>query len=435
MRYLHVAGKQSPGRIDYNPAILRQTGLCLYSLIEGLKQSDFNTHTLRMVMESIKSYSDLYVNPVTGEIFVDSGGYSIIVGYVHPEDIRRFIGCYNVYTEHERHIYQAIFSLDIPFSRKFPSLNTKQNIYEFNEISLRTARALLLKYPEIQDKYFFVWHFKMLSQYGIWKDIDDKLGLNSIIKNRAIGGMVALRGMTGIKFSPFTPLAYRCLFDYINAKDYKRPFTLHLLGMYIPYDRFQMALLDHLFARYLEDQIDVKLTYDSINPTHTVRMNKELQLYVGNGNGLEVYPSLIDAPHELLENIYAEDVDFLIDEIGRRRSGQNLVHSDSFAALNIFSNKNIDNFFLHVVESYGIADMFFSFKSSTPVLYKVDLILRDLCKKYKGLFTRSTVSSIKKNIEITFLYHDWFINYRDYTSLDTMIVQFIKSIKFPFDLS
>lgn len=434
MKYLHVAGKPSPGRVDFNPAILRQTNLCLYSLIEGLRQKDFNTHTLAKVIENIQGYSRAYVAPVNGEIFTDSGGYSIIAGFVSPEDILRFIACYNVYAVHERNVYHSIFSLDIPWSKKFDSLNTKQRIYEFNLMSLLSARDILQDYPEVKEKYYFVWHFKMLSQYLIWKDIYDSLGLNSLVKNRAIGGMVALRGATGINFSPFTPLAYRCLLDYLETKDYSRPFTLHFLGMYIPYDRFQIALLEHLFRRYFEGQIGVKLTYDSINYTHTVRMNKGLQLYVPNGADLDVYPSLVDAPRELLKSIYVEDVDFIAAEIERRRAGHNLVHSDSFAALNIFSNKAIDNFFSHVVDSYGIADMFFKFKSSTRILHEVGLILEELRLKYSQLFTKSTIHSIMKNIELTFLFHDWFVNYRDYVSLNGMVIDFIRDIKFPSEL-
>ena len=435
MFYLHVAGKPSPGRVDFNPAILRQTNLCLYSLIEGLRQKGFNTHTLAKVIDNIQGYSNSYVTPVDGEIFTDSGGYSIIAGFVSPEDISRFIACYNVYAVHERSEYHSIFSLDIPWSKAYESLNTKQNIYEFNRISLTTARAILLDYPEVRAKYYFVWHFKMLSQYLIWDDIYGSLGLNDIVQNRAIGGMVALRGATGISFSPFTPLAYRCFLDYLTAQDYSRPFTLHFLGMYIGYDRFQIALLEHLFSRYLERQVGVKLTYDSINYTHTVRMNKGLSLYVPNGAGLDVYPSLVDAPRELLESIYAEEADFVAAEIARRRTGQNLVHSDSFAALNIFSNKNIDDFFSHVVDSYGIADMFFKFHSSTTILHEVELILNELRQQYGQLFTKSTIRSIKKNIEITFQFHHWFLHYRDYKSLDGMIVDFIRDIKFPFYLS
>ena len=43
--------------------------------------------------------------------------------------------------------------------------------------------------------------------------------------------MVALRGITGIRFSPFIGMAYRCLLDYLDAGRFDQDFTLHFLGM------------------------------------------------------------------------------------------------------------------------------------------------------------------------------------------------------------
>ncbi len=436
MKYIHVAGKPSDYGPDLQSPILRQTGRCLYSLIEGLRQKEFNTDTLGMVARNIRHYIDRHVRPNGGMLYADSGGYSIIKGDVHPMDIFRFIDCYNVYLKHESDIYNYIFSLDIPFSLKYDKLNTRQAIYELNKSSLSMTKNVMEECPTVRDKLHFVWHFKMRSQYEIWKRLYEELGLNHIVTHRALGGMVGLRGMTKKNFSPFIALSYRCLLDYMMAGRFGRDLTIHNLGLYILYDRFHMAFLERLFGRYLEGISGVAISYDSINPTHAARMNKGMPLYAWQDDQFMTLPNMTSAPDWLVSSVYGDDLaGFVLDEVGRRINGNLLQNVNTFAPLSIASHRAVDRYFAWAVESYGLVDLFFKCKSPTTMLAGVNNIVKDLKVKVPGLFTHKMIKSIIENMELTYFFHRWWMDRRDYARLDLLTIRFIEHIGFPDGLS
>jgi len=437
MKYVHVASKPKEGRIDYDHAIMAENKMALYSIIEGMRQDNFNTHTLNAALESIKDYTARYVRPVDGEIFIDSGGYSIIQGAVHPTAVRRFIQCYNAMLRLNSGAFDKVFSLDIPWSKVFSEMNTRQKIMEFNDYALSSARDILLNDPVALERFSFVWHFKMPAQYEIWKTLYEKHELNRIIRHRAIGGMVALRGITGIRFSPFIGMAYRCLLDYLNAGRFDQDFTLHFLGMYLPYDRFEMAILDKLFDRYLEGEAQAVTTYDSINPLQSTRVGKDIPLFEFTGNGLSVYDNLVDAPAAILQHAYGDKrlIGFVQQEIARRRAGMNLQYADSFGPLSIYSHQEVNHFFEYVVATHGLAEVFFQEWSLTTINGHFASVLDALGKANPALFTSHLRASIMRNVAITYEFHRWFVDDRSRTGLDRLIQRNIRKIGFPCDLS
>lgn len=436
MKYVHVAGKPCSSHVDYNPSIINQNGLCLYSLIEGLGQQNFNTHTLDGVLDSIEKYRECYVKPVAGKLFIDSGGYSIIRGAVHPTNVPRFIQCYNYVLENEVGLCDRIFSLDIPWSCEYGQMNTKEVIAKLNGYALQSARDILVANPEALAKFYFVWHFKMLEQYEIWSHLYERLELNKLIKNRAIGGMVALRGATGIQFSPFTAIAYRCLFDYLDAGFFDTPFTLHYLGMYLPYDRFQMALLEGLFRHYLADGSTVETTYDSINFSHTARMNQDLPLFMFEADRFVTLDSLTDAPSRVLSEVYRNThlIEFVKSEIERRNNQEHLERADTFAPLNIYSNRQLDLFFELTVQEKGIVDLVIQEASLTRLKQAMKSILEDLTNSHPRVFTKHMCGAVLKNVEITYEFHRWFMSSRKRIQLEELVLRFIRSIRFPAKL-
>uniref|UniRef100_I2Q4H0 Uncharacterized protein n=1 Tax=Desulfovibrio sp. U5L TaxID=596152 RepID=I2Q4H0_9BACT len=433
MQYVHVASKPKAKGIDYNHAIMAENKVALYSIIEGMRQYNFNTHTLNAALESIKYYTEKYVRPVDGKIFIDSGGYSIIQGAVHPNAVPRFVQCYNTMLRLIPGIFDKAFSLDIPWNKGFPEMNTRQKIMEFNDYALSTARDILLTNAVALERFSFVWHFKMLSQYEIWKTLYEKYEFNRIIRHRAIGGMVALRGDTGITFSPFIGMAYRCFLDYLDAGRFDQDFTLHFLGMYLPYDRFEMAILDGLFARYLEGEAQIVTTYDSINPLQSTRKGKDIPLFEFTGTELAVYDNLVDAPAGILELAYGEPdlIRFVQEEIARRRAGQRLKSADSFGPLSIYSHREVNHFFEYVVAAHGLAEVFFQEWSLTKINGHFADVLGTLAKAYPALFTPHLRASIMRNVAITYEFHRWFIDDRSRSGLDTLIRANIRKIGFP----
>ena len=187
MRYVYVADAAANNELCN--VISKIVPDSLYSLIGGLRQSEFGLDTLYDVAYAIKEFRSKFVLPGKGSQFIDSGGYSIIKGDVSPAGIRRFIQCYNLYLENQMDNYERIFSLDIPCSLRYSSLNNIQTIHDCNFESLLQTRNLLSTYDNLRDKLYFVWHFKMKSQYKIWNDLYSGLELWKYIKHRAIGGM------------------------------------------------------------------------------------------------------------------------------------------------------------------------------------------------------------------------------------------------------
>lgn len=130
-----------------------------------------------------------------------------------------------------------------------------------------------------------------------------------------------MHGKTKTNFSPFTAISYRCLLDYLEAENFKNDFRLHFLGIYIGYDRFQIALLEKLFSRYLQDSANVKMSYDSINAAHSTRMNSVKPFYLFENDVLRTFGRVTDFPGELIRSIYGDPGRIYV-EIDRYKDGQ-----------------------------------------------------------------------------------------------------------------
>jgi hypothetical protein len=274
----------------------------------------------------------------------------------------------------------------------------------------------------------------MASQYQIWSQLYGELGLDRVVKHRAIGGMVGVREMTKRAFSPFTPIAYRCLLDYLNAPETGSEFRLHFLGMYIPYDRFQIALLEALFSDYLRGISGVELTYDSINYSHTARMNNIKAVYEFDQGELQSYSSILGVPEYVLRAVYG-DSDRALEEIGeeldRKKRYQKLHNAAVFAPLNVYSNLMLDRYFEWIIRKYELVDVLRSSKSWTVLLGRIHPIFSDLKSLHGNVFTEQMRKSMQENLEITHLYDGWFKECLDYESLNRRLAAFIGWLGFP----
>lgn len=232
-------------------------------------------------------------------------------------------------------------------------------------------------------------------------------------------------------------MAYRCFLDYLDAGRFDQDFSLHFLGMYLPYDRFEMAILDGLFARYLEGEAQVVTTYDSINPLQSTREGKDIPLFEFTGTGLAVYDNLADAPAGILELAYGEPdlIGFIQKEVARRRAGQRLKSADSFGPLSIYSHREVNRFFEYVVAKHGLAEVFFREWSLTKINGHFAGVLDALGKAYPKLFTPHLCASILRNVAITYEFHRWFVEVRSRAGLETLVQNNIRKIRFPGSLA
>lgn len=432
MKYVYVAGG-SKMDIAMENAITKHTRYALYSLIYGLRQKDFGLHTLEMVTYSIRQFNDMFLTPVKGKSVTDSGGYSFIKGDIAPAKLDLLIDCYGVYIESEYENFDFIFSLDIPFSRKHLSFNTVANVLKANESSLITTRRLLDDNTTLQKKFYFVWHFKMAEQFAIWKHLYRKLELQRFVRHHAIGGMVGLKKATGIRYTPFTGMAYYALNAYLSGCFTGEPLRMHFLGIYSRQDRFHIAFLEALFRCYLERIADVEMSYDSINPVHTARMNKRLPLFHLAGEELEVYPTLLDIPGSLLNEITSnkDHAQKMLQEIERRRNGLRLDKAAAFSPINVWSNLQLDNFFELIIKKYDLVGEMQRSSSPTSLNGRINRIFDDINQQYPGAFTPYMRRSISQTFERTWRWHKWFVDGRSPKAGDDLMAQVIREINFP----
>jgi hypothetical protein len=434
MRYVYVAGGWTD--IAMEQAITRQTKFALFSLIGGVRQKDFGLDTLEKVAFDIREFARLFTAPVGGKIVTDSGGYSFIKGDIPPSKILMLVDCYTVYLESELEKYDRIFSLDIPFSLKYGAFNTVANISQANADSLLAARSVLERHEALRDKFYFVWHFKMPEQFAIWKHLYTNLEMGKFVRNHAIGGMVGLKEATNIPFTPFTGMSFYILYRHMQGPYGEGGLKIHYLGVYAPSDRFHIAFLEKLFRGYLDGAEDVQMSYDSINPIHTVRMNADVPLYVTQGTEFQIYPSLLDAPKDILRGIAADDTHYqvLLSEMDRRRNGVRLENAAAFSPLNVFSNLQLDEFFGMVIDQYDLIEELGKATSPTNLKGRMTRIFEDISRKYPKAFSSHMRKTIIMTLERTWFWHKWFVDQRDEAALEKYMAQDIKDIGFPCHL-
>ena len=436
MKFVNVASG-TKNYCDYENDIVNLTRHSLISIISGLSQKEFGFDTMNRAVKEIQNYKNYYIDKYKSKLFIDSGGFSYIVGDIHPMNGHKLIECYHRYLLNEKETYDKIFSLDIPISLKYFEYNTTKYIYKFNKLSLSQSKDLLEDNPELVDKFYLVWHFKILKQYRIWSNIVNELGLNDIIKNRAIGGMVGLRGIVPIKFAPFIGMSYKLLYDFLTAKSIDSDFVLHLLGIYIRTDRFCIALLEQLFSKYLKTlniNHKAKITYDSINYMRTAQLKvKQLEYYDFVNNDLVYYTTQSHIPDHIYEHIYSKP-QIIEEEQKKIDNNENISNIQAFVPLVVSSNINIDNFISHLIKKYEIPELIINSKNYNTFKNKVRSILLYCQQKYPTLFTSSYITNLQESFKYIYTFHNWFINDRKPQKLDVLMTKTISNINFPFDL-
>ena len=326
MEYVFVGGRPTPS-LDYNYSAVVNSNNLLISMIDVLNSSSSASKSFTF-FKSLYQMHELYRNAGTKfNTFLDSGGYSIIVGDVKANQTREFIERYNTRIIEGKNIYDYVFSLDIPIFLSEPQFNTKDAIKQFNKESLIQTYNQAAKDEILRKKLYFVWHFKIKEQYDIWNELYEELKINNLIQNRAVGGMVGLRGITQIDFSPFIAPMYRCLLDYING-DTSVPFRFHALGVYIQHDRFFLCFLEKLFNWYLSKlnlNDNSHITYDSVNYMRTAQLrSRDLDIYHFNGYAIDIYRH-IECPDDIYKDAYGINYTNALEEIDRIKNKQNSI--------------------------------------------------------------------------------------------------------------
>ena len=437
MHFVNVASGNK-NFCPYEDRVVALTKHSLISIIGGLQQKQFGFDTINRAIEQIRNYKSNYIDKHNGNLYIDSGGYSYIVGDIHPNNCLKMIEMYHYYLTHEQNNFDFIFSLDIPISLKYSAFNTKKHIYTYNKMSLEMSKEKLIEFPNLRDKFYFIWHFKIKSQYEIWKQLYNELDLNKYIKNRAIGGMVGLRKITNIKFSPFIGLSFKTFADFIESGDFTSDFRLHLLGIYNKADRLSIAVLEKLLTAYLKIKNinrSCVITYDSISYMREAHKDsRNLSMVYFRDGELIYFENQCEIPNEILDLIYSNK-GAITDELSRIQNNEPLQNIAAFTPITINNQIMIDKFFEYIVTKYNIIDILFNSRNYNIFKNKINSIFLYLERKYPYLFTNQFNKLNEESMKYIYAFHKSFVNDMSNQSIEKLIEKLIENVNFPFELT
>lgn len=445
---------------------LQVTNNGLISLVTAFIQTHFGNSSLSSTIKSLANYRSNLIKPTKSTQWIDSGGYSIIVGDVPFEKIRKTIDFYDTYLKREFNNYDKIFSLDIPIGIKYPQLRNYNNIKYLNKLSLSKTRDAIISNPKIKDKLYFIYHFKIKEQHEIWSQLYKELNLKDYIIHRAIGGLVGVKGSNfcpWINFTTFLPMTFKLLYDYIESGHIVPIFKIHILGVYGRAERFCIAVLEKLFNKLLKEyDSKVEFTYDSINYIRTSQLKfKTLPVFNFNGSTITKYNNASFVPDDILKKIYYDELttikaqypkvtavrrtsvtlnvnkfEYIKSEIFRCLYNKfRLRDASAFGALNIYSNTQLDNLFEYVVDKYNVLDAV-RLNPNTSLQTKAisdftTSLKTDNRKGYYGsVFTSHLINFIERDLLLMSKMHDWWVNDRSEDKLEQFIQDRIKQINF-----
>lgn len=205
----------------------------------------------------------LHESPESASLYIDSGGFQIIVGYINSSRIREYVDSYHFVLEKNKDRIGSIFSLDV-----FNAAYSKEKIYDENKYSINESIALIKKYPEIADKQLFVLQTSNLNTFDIWKNLFKDLEVYKYYKRWSIGGLVGLKKSTNARFSHAVPatlwlLTYQKYFSFTIDQ-------IHWLGQSSRLSFLSMALIERLF--------NINMTSDSSQLVRFAPIEQKLPL-------------------------------------------------------------------------------------------------------------------------------------------------------------
>lgn len=183
----------------------------------------------------------LHEKPDGIELYVDSGGFQIIVDFITEDKIDKYVDIYHELCNELCDGIDNIFSLDI-FNRNLSG----QQLYDFNKYSIQKSIELIEQKPQFADKQLFVLQSSNRYSFGNWKKLMDELEVNKHYKKWAIGGLVGLKKTTNAKFSHAIP-ATLWLLTYQKSRGMIID-QVHWLGQSSRLSFISMALMERLYG-------------------------------------------------------------------------------------------------------------------------------------------------------------------------------------------
>lgn len=449
VRYVHVLKGVRPytDSLDIIPSVLKHTGDVLISLQSMYGNGEFNQTKVRVFHDKLQALKNRYANQNV-RIWIDSGGYSFIKGDINPKYVDQISEMYNLFLVESRNTYHRIFSLDLPFNKKYEAFNDVDNVQNVNLKLTRHSMDAIKASPNLREKFIFVSHARSKEIFQAWCDIYEKNNVGAYIQNRAIGGLVGVRAGTRNVMSPFLAATFKELTDYLNAPSTESPgrFSLHFLGINSIADRFLVAVLEGLFKSYdFLRPFDVDFSYDNSRFSEEARKgHRKNDAYIlGQRLGLYYVPGYSNIANSSLASVFDEGtLKHAQDNFERWNQGQSVDGVAIFEPLNVHSQTEIDNILMAATRKHDLVDAFYHVHSERSFAKYVDAYLSAishghvLCPERnadKNAFLESTLfdndnfkKTTKKNLLYAYKMHRCFVSEDPpYSGVDKVVLEFI----------
>ena len=225
--------------------------------------------------------------PDDAGLYLDSGGFQIIVGYVTLSRIQEYIDSYQFALDRYSDDIDRIFSLDV-WNDKL----TDQEVYDLNAYSTTESIDLIKQTPAIADKQLFVMQTSNEMTFTTWKKLFTELEVYKHYKLWSIGGLVGLKKKTNARFSHAVP-ATLWLLTYQKHYDFTID-QVHWLGQSSRLSFLAMALMERLYG--------INMTSDSSQLVRFAALEHKLPYIVEKDGEFKLIGSIDDVKSEMIVN-------------------------------------------------------------------------------------------------------------------------------------
>lgn len=209
--------------------------------------------TLQDIYKQMKKIEKLKLPEM--KLYLDSGGFQIIQGYISENRIKEYTDVYHFILEQFLEDIDFIFSLDIN-TPKF----SKEKLIKYNDYSIDSSIDLIKKYPSLRDKQLFVVQSRFPHILEDWLELMDKHDVFLYYDRYSFGGLVGMKKETRAQFNHFVHMVM-WLATYVKNRlgqanvPIKKIKQIHMLG--------QSSRVAILTGIILEKLLGINITMDS----------------------------------------------------------------------------------------------------------------------------------------------------------------------------
>jgi hypothetical protein len=394
MKHIHFATSNT----EFETLNLKVAGNALLSLFD-------NFGDIAQKIQKLRDYSQM-AQANSAELFIDSG-INNISGRVTPEFDESAEEYYLEFLANEE--YDYIFSPDLPLGLRLD----QAALYDLGYKTIHKTLEIVKKNPAIRDKFFLTQHLKSPGRKEVWEALDKELEISKHVTHRAITGL-SKGSNRGAEFTILGNTIFRLFNDHIESGN--DVFRIHLMGIDSPQERFTVAMMEKILNRYAKKnhhRSKTILTYDSAKYVQDGWHKTLTMSFWQYKDGKPSRYRYDNIPDSTLQQIYGKSEYLIKKAIENLKIGQSC--SDAFIPLSIYSQKNLDAFFMEVIDGFKILDTIDTQGKKVLPTRRLENLRDELREEFKSkLFPDKIIHDLK---HASGLYH-WLFYDREPEKLD-----------------